>query len=350
MRELVSLSDEQLARRFAAYLAVQAVQSSVEKDEGHWIVWINNDDDRERAAEMLAEFQHNPNDEKYENAERKVRQVLREADRLRQEISRKQVDLKKRWNGSWWHCYPATYVIIGICIVVALLCTDWTALQGGAMGPVLCNNRDSKLLSLLGVQTPVKVVEEDGVRVELFTRMPDFPPGPLTLSQTMSVLKAKLTATVAAVSWTMRNGEFWRPVTPIFLHFGLLHILFNMMWLRAMGTAIEFVRGTGRFVLLCLILAVTSNIAQLFWAGPFFGGMSGVVFGLIGYVWMKGKTQPQLGIGLMQQTVVFSVLWLVLCMVGAFGPIANAAHLMGFATGILIGARQFIWKKIPFTK
>ena len=55
------------------------------------------------------------------------------------------------------------------------------------------------------------------------------------------------------------------------------------------------------------------------------------------------------GLALQQQTVIFCFFWLLLCMSGALGPIANAAHLGGFVVGILIGARQTLWKKLPFT-
>ena len=144
----------------------------------------------------------------------------------------------------------------------------------------------------------------------------------------------------------LKTWQIWRYVTPIFIHFNALHILFNMSWLRTLGNAIEFVRGTRRFLGLVLFVAVVSNVAQFIWSGPAFGGMSGVDFGLIGYIWMKGKTQPQYGLALPQQQVVMSMLWMLLCIGGAFGPIANAAHVGGFLAGIVIGARTAIWKTI----
>ena len=350
MRELTSLKDRVQAGRLAAYLAVQGIHATADEDDGEWIIWVHNDDDREQAGDILAQFQQDPNDPKFENAERKVRHVLIEADRLQRQMHQQGARLKKRWSGSWWHCFPATYIMIGLCVAVAVLCTEWFPPKVGALGPLLCNNRRSELLNSLGVVTPVKIENENGVPVQYFLRTPEFPKQGLTAEIILAVLKSKTLVTVEALKVTILSGQLWRPVTPIFIHLSILHILFNMMWLRAMGSAIEFVRGTWRFVILCLILAVISNIGQLFWSGPMFGGMSGVVFGLVGYVWMKGKTQPHLGIGLMQQTLVFVVLWLVLCMAGVFGPIANAAHLFGFLAGILIGARQAIWKKIPFTK
>ncbi|MCP4173283.1 MAG: rhomboid family intramembrane serine protease [Fuerstiella sp.] len=347
MRELTTLSSETHARRLSAFLATKAIEAGFDEENGEWIIWVHNDDDRTSAEQILSEFQSDPNHERYEAAERKVKHVFREADRLQKQANKQQNRLKKRWGGSWWHCYPATYILIGLCVLVSLVCTDWKNVKMGPLGPQLCNKRDSGLLLKLGVQTPVEF-EQNGVRVLGYPVIPELPWENLDFNVLMGGLVAKAQATTVALGITMSSGQLWRPITPIFVHYGLLHILFNMMWLRGMGMGIEFVRGTPRFVALCLILAATSNIAQLFWSGPYFGGMSGVVFGLIGYVWMKGKTQPELGIELPQQTVVFCLLWLFMCMTGALGPIANAAHLVGFVVGILVGARQAIWKKLPF--
>lgn len=348
MRELTTLSSETYASRLSAFLATEAIEAGFDEENGEWIIWVHNEDDRAKAEQILSEFESDPGHERYEVAERKVKHVFREAERLKKQVNKQQDRLQKRWGGSWWHCYPATYIMIGICVLVSLVCTDWENIRMEALGPMLCNDGASELLAKLGVQTPVEF-QLNGVDVLGYPRIPDFPENALNFKVVKDVLVAKTKATAWALMITMKSGQVWRPITPIFIHLSFLHILFNMMWLRGMGMGIEFVRGTPRFVTLCLILAATSNIAQLFWGGPNFGGMSGVVFGLIGYVWMKGKTQPQLGIGLPQQTVVYCSLWLVLCMTGALGPVANAAHLVGFVVGILIGARQAIWKKIPFT-
>lgn len=352
MRELVSLSERQQALRLSAYLALQSVETSLEEIDGQWVIWVHRDDDRETADATLKDFQSNPHDVKFENAERKVKHILREAERLNQQYQERQVRLQRRWKGTWWDRYPATYVMIGLCCLVSLICTRWNPPQMGDLGPVLCNNDDSALLLQLGVQSPsrIQVDPETGEQIFYYPLNPDFPRDGLTADVIQQVLKGKLEATVRGLKISFGKGEVWRPFTPMFLHFSLLHILFNMMWLRVLGTGVEFVRGTGRFVLFCLFVSAVSNLAQLFWSGPFFGGMSGVVFGLIGYVWMKGKTQPQIGLGLDSQTVTYSIFWLLMCMTGALGPVANAAHLVGFISGILIGARQAIWRRISFAK
>ena len=58
------------------------------------------------------------------------------------------------------------------------------------------------------------------------------------------------------------SGEVWRLVTPIFLHFGLLHILFNSWAITLEGTMIETARGTLRLAILVLVSAVLSNLGQ----------------------------------------------------------------------------------------
>lgn len=350
MRELTTISTPEEARRLVAYLAVQAVETRMDDDDGEWTVWILNDDDREKADTILNEFQQNPADPKFENAERKVRSVLQEAERLSKQQNRAN-KLRKRWEGSWWHSYPAMYIMIGLSVLVSVVCTNWTAMETSQFGlPALCNDRDSWLLEKLTAAEPVRIEETPNGRELYYFRVPDLPADLTDFPAVWAALKGKASIGWMTLSPTLATGQLWRLITPIFIHLGIAHILFNMMWLKSMGGPIEYVRGTQRFIALCLILAVTSCLAELFWSGPNFGGMSGVVFGLIGYVWMKGKTQPHLGIGLEQQTVVYSFLWLFLCMSGAMGAIANAAHLGGFVVGILIGARQAIWKKITFAK
>ena len=132
------------------------------------------------------------------------------------------------------------------------------------------------------------------------------------------------------------HGEVWRLVTPIFLHFGILHILFNSWATIAVGTMIETRRGTSRLLILVLVSAVVSNLGQYYYmeqmkpgAPHFFGGLSGVVYALFGYLWMKGQYEPEQGMILHPNTVSTMLMWLVLCMTGSVGPIANAAHVVG---------------------
>ena len=143
------------------------------------------------------------------------------------------------------------------------------------------------------------------------------------------------------------NGQFWRLFTPIFIHYGIMHIVFNMMWLRDLGSMIEGRESTWRLLFLVLVTAAISNLAQylikipsfpnLSGGQPNFGGMSGVVYGLLGYIWIRGKMHRASGLLLHKSTVIMMLVWLVLCFTGYMGPIANMAHLFGLLTGMALG-------------
>ena len=89
---------------------------------------------------------------------------------------------------------------------------------------------------------------------------------------------------------------------------------------------------------LVLVISGASNLGQYLWTHyPVFGGMSGVVYGLLGYVWIRGKFDPGSGLFLHRETVIMMIFWLFLCFTGALGPIANAAHVVGLVVGMAWG-------------
>ena len=133
------------------------------------------------------------------------------------------------------------------------------------------------------------------------------------------------------------HGEIWRLLTPIFIHFGIVHLLFNMLWLKDLGTMIEQRLGSRLLLAQVVIIGVLGNLGQGFFVGPNFGGMSGVVYGLLGFVWMKSRFDPASGFRLHQQTVILMIAWFVICFTGALGPIGNVAHAVGLGTGIIWG-------------
>jgi GlpG protein len=142
----------------------------------------------------------------------------------------------------------------------------------------------------------------------------------------------------------IRHGEVWRLFTPMFIHFGFPHIFFNLIALREMGSAIESRLGSKYFLKLVLVIAALSNLAQFFIESPAFGGMSGVVYGLLGFIWMRGKYDLTSGLFAPPMSVVIMVVWFFLCFLGYIPGVANYAHgaglLLGMAWGYLSALRK----------
>lgn len=129
----------------------------------------------------------------------------------------------------------------------------------------------------------------------------------------------------------------WRLFTPMLLHFSVLHIAFNLMWWLDLGGRVERLQSSGRLLSITLLMAAISNTAQFMMTGPDFGGLSGVIYGLLGYVWIQGKMRPDAGLFLPNNVLFIMLAWLVLCWTGVLGPVANYAHLAGLLAGTALG-------------
>ncbi len=142
---------------------------------------------------------------------------------------------------------------------------------------------------------------------------------------------------------TYQRGEYWRVLTPTFLHFGLFHLVFNALWLWEFGRRLELVDGSRRFLTLFVILAVGANVGQYLWSGPsLFGGLSGVIYGLLGCIWIRQQRVPHPALALPRGIIVLMLVWLLLCLVGIVdffipGSIANGAHVAGLVVGLVWG-------------
>lgn len=144
------------------------------------------------------------------------------------------------------------------------------------------------------------------------------------------------------------RGEVWRWFTPMLLHFSVLHLAFNCAITIELGRRLERTLGSGGFWLLVLALAGASNLSQYaFGAGPLFGGLSGVAYGLLGFILVMARRMPdtpawQLPAGLSIGLLVF----LVIFTTGVTEPfglfVANAAHWSGLLGGMVLAA---LWRR-----
>lgn len=133
----------------------------------------------------------------------------------------------------------------------------------------------------------------------------------------------------------VKRGQIWRLWTPMFLHMSIFHILFNMLWFRDLGYIIEFKFGKNDLIILMLTSGLISNLMQYFVSGPQFGGMSGVLYAMLGYIWVYKKLVDAFEFPLPKRDVTLMIGWLFLCLTGLVGPIANTAHAGGLFSGML---------------
>ncbi len=132
------------------------------------------------------------------------------------------------------------------------------------------------------------------------------------------------------------DHQFWRLITAMFLHGGLIHIGFNMMTLMQFGPAVEDLYGSPRFLFL---YAVTGAVGNLFssLAGHFSLGASGALLGIIGAVLAVTTKRGGAYMRDLRTRLISSLVFLFA--LGIFGGIGidNWAHGGGLAAGFLLG-------------
>jgi GlpG protein len=308
------------AERFSDYLVTQQIGNMVEESAaGDWAVWIENDDHLDRAKSELHAFLQNPVDAKYGKATREAETIRKEQQKAKTKKRTQYVDVRTRWGQpSQWNA-PVTLVLIAMSCVITI-----------GTGSILGRER---------ARLPA---------VDMVTFTVVYQPGAFEKWQ---VEHPEIDSRVGVYTgyWLdhLKRGQVWRPITPIFIHWGIFHLIFNLFWLRDLGGMIEVQRGTRVMLPLTLAVAILSNIAQYYYEGPSgFGGMSGVNYGLFAYVWVKGRYQPYLGLGISQQSTMILVAWLFLCMTGWVGPVANTAHVVGLLVGGAVAYAPIGMKKI----
>ncbi|WP_025026362.1 rhomboid family intramembrane serine protease [Caldalkalibacillus mannanilyticus] len=133
-------------------------------------------------------------------------------------------------------------------------------------------------------------------------------------------------------------GEYWRLITPVFLHAGLGHVLFNSFSLLIFGPALERILGGFRFTILYLFAGFIGNVGTfLFEAGDYMHlGASGAIYGLLGlYFYMRFFRQDLIDPGSAQ--IVTTVLIIGAIYTAVMPGINILGHLFGFVGGTLLG-------------
>lgn len=149
----------------------------------------------------------------------------------------------------------------------------------------------------------------------------------------------------------LEHGQYWRLFTPIFLHFGWVHLTFNMLWLWELGRRIENEFGVIHFLSIVFFISVLSNLYQAM-STPFafFGGMSGVVYGLLGYCAVFTMISSKKEFVLPPVIYIVMLLSLVLGYLEVLPDMANTAHLTGLIWGCFIATPSAILNRFLDSK
>ena len=150
----------------------------------------------------------------------------------------------------------------------------------------------------------------------------------------------------STLSESLAGGQLWRLFSSMFLHFwipglGPLHLLMNGLWYWELGRRIEARQGALMLLGLSLLFSVVASLAQYLFGGVgIAGGLSGVLYGLLGHCWLFQKLAPSPAYRLPPGVVGLMLVWLLLCLSGVFAAlvsIANAAHVAGLLAGCVSG-------------
>ena len=285
MRSIGQLDNETLAVRFGDYLYVQGIENQVEaEEEGGFSVWVVEDDQVSTAAGLLERFRASPDSPEFVTASST-------ADRQREREAR--ADRSRRSTVAdaervMYERHQVTYAWLPAMLIV--------------------------------ISAAVAYYSNVGEDFESLA--------PFRISNYL---------TEGIVPMEVAAGQVWRLVTPIFIHHGWLHIIFNMMWIYDLGKFFQerfSALYLGVFIVAC---AVISNLTQYWWDGPVFGGMSGVNYALFGFLWIRGKYDRRAQWQINPSTVQMMLLWFVVCFTPLVPHVANAAHFGGLAAGAAWG-------------
>lgn len=286
MRLIGKVGSALLAGRFSDFLLTQNIESRVDAEGDDFAIWIRDEQHANQARELFAVFQSSPNDSRYTEASETARKLRRDEERRVRDIEKKTIDVRKQW---------ATPTLSQCRITLTLMVTAAAISFLSRFGQ---NDQIFEFLSLAG--------------------------GPLG---------------------SIRSGQLWRLITPIFLHMGVLHLLFNLYWTYQFGLLIESYVGTGRMLVLVCIIAIMSNLGQYYVSGPSFGGLSGINYGFFGFLWIKSRFDPSSRLQIPESLVIFFLIWLVLCAFNLFGPVANTAHFTGLLVGIAVAGLPLLIRR-----
>jgi len=154
-------------------------------------------------------------------------------------------------------------------------------------------------------------------------------------------------SSVLAVRWgadfgpLTLSGEWWRALTSTFVHFGIIHIVFNMWCLWSLGSTLELFMGRKAYTVIYLLSGLMASLTSIAW-NPWrvSAGASGAIFGVAGafvsYLYFKKAPMDPKEVRQKLKNLLIFIGYNLLY--GAAGNVDNSAHLGGLVAGLILGS------------
>jgi GlpG protein len=377
MRLIWSTEQLDLFKKFCRLLEKKSIPFQVEeKKVSDWgqedfgkislSLWILEEDDIEKAATLLEQFQKNP----LEYEEPEPSPEVTEEQFLEEPKPRKESEILRKFQISLTHFF------IVLCSALWLM-TLWTEKDQDRIPkqvqPYILTTSPLEKALLFDYPKHFELVDKITTiwGYEALLKPQDLPPPGKFLYASwqntpywegvysLFIKGGENKGAEAPLFERIQEGEIWRLVTPILLHGDILHLFFNMIWLLILGTQLESRLGSLRFLLFIIIAAAISNVSQYLVSGPAFIGYSGVVCAMAFFIHRRQRSAPWEGYIMSEGTfqfIMFFIVALFLLSCTAFildffqlpsfpMVIANSAHMVGALSGDLLGRLHFFsWR------
>lgn len=386
MRLICTFTEEKKAHQYSQFLLSQSIKNNCEMvknedwgsnlyGETSWLIWIYSEDDVDAALKFYNDYLKNPDDPKYQ----KIKVTLQNTETPIPTVVEKEPPKKKEPN-LFNQFGKVTLSIVILCVLLFL--PNLFALRTAQdvpkkMPEVVVYSSTINQILMFDYPKTFELLEKitSIYGIQSLTNPSSLPPAARTLyaeyqnSSFWTGIYSKIVSFFKnpEAEWNFQapmfekisQGQYWRLFTPAFLHFGLLHILFNMIWAIVLGRQIEQKIGAIKYVILIAISACITNTSQYLMSGPFFIGYSGVVCSMIMFIVARKKVAVWEGYQLHRSTIIFVSIYVVSILsvqilsffleIYGISPfplrIANTAHITGGMIGYLIGCTPFFaWK------
>ncbi len=386
MRFLGKFSDPVRGIQFSKYLTTQGVENTIDRvTNSDWgsdeygnistSVWIIEEDKLEKAQTLLQEFQDNPEGSQF--IEQQTAPPPNSAPKARAKITPIPTPASKSLERD--QIGTITLYLIVLCSLLFVF-VQFNAPQptkiteGLPYLPVLSSPLKKELLfdyptaytyidkivALYGIDKYATVQQLPAEGKALFQKYDKTPIWQGLYTSAINYFNPpKEASPEGSLFEKIREGEVWRTFTPALLHADIFHLIFNMIWLALLGKQMELRLSKLQFIIFIIVAGVFSNFSQYLMSGANFIGFSGILCGMLTFIWIRQKNAAWEGYHLQPGTfsfMMFFICTMVAIQAGSFVleaanitklsvNIANTAHLSGGLIGVFLGKLSFFeWK------